>query len=181
MASSTALEAYLRAIDRPAGEAARLARRPVWVTLAALAAGLGQVALALAATRTLLPDAAHGPHLRKLVESLVLIVPGTVVLSTYARLRITPRLVLGACALGALTGGIAALAMVPLCALLVLVARGGPVELICMLLPAVMGLLSIAVVSTRVVRALDPRPVARYLSLLFAAALVAVFAGRHLS
>ncbi len=185
----SAKQAFLDALDRPAREAIRLSARSPWLTAGPFALGLSQLGLALWAARGLAGHAGHGPAidwargvdpLRALLEGLVLVAPGSVILATYARVLVAPRALLAAYGLGVLTAGFVALATLPVCALLAVVAAPDRAAPICVLLPAAVAVLTIASVTARVLRTLDSRSGIRPLSLALGAALVGTFVERLL-
>ncbi|MFP2934214.1 hypothetical protein ACLESO_55660 [Pyxidicoccus sp. 3LG] len=120
----------LRALDRPAREALELARRPLLATVAPALLGLFLVATASTLAGFVSPEGFQlAPRLdgvRAVFESLLVVVPGTLVFASYLRLRVSPRAFLAATSIGLLAAGLMAACVLPLMAFFVLVAHDAP-------------------------------------------------------
>jgi len=176
-------QSLFRAVDRPARETLDLSRRPAWETLAPALLGLFLIARASTAAAAITPHGfSLGPNLealRAIFEALVVVVPGTTVFAAYLRLRLTPRIFLGATALGLLSAGLVATCILPLMAFLVLVSTDAPAVLaLPALLVPTLSLITLTLVPFRVLTALDASRRARWLACAFAFFLFAVFALR---
>lgn len=147
----------LRALDRPALTALDLARRPWIFTLSPALVGLFLVAaacaLAEALARRQLAGAPRLDVLRAALEAMVVVVPGALVLATFLRLRVRPRMLLGSVSTGLLLAGVIAVCMMPLVLFLSLVSSEAPSVMIApaFLVPA----LSLAIVATAPLRMID--------------------------
>ena len=174
-----ALNSLLRSLDRPARTALDLARRPVWATLAPALSGLFLVAastvVAGAFSREGLRWLPQLDALRAVLESLLVVVPGTTVLAIYLRLRISARSLLAGISLGLLSAGVVAACLLPLVAFLSVVAvesrRALPLS---SLVPAI-ALATVGLFSARVMTALDSSSDTRWLARSFICFLGAVF------
>lgn len=173
----------LRALDRPALTAIDLARKPWIFTLSPALVGLFLVATACAIAEMLargqLAGAPRLDVLRAALEALVVVVPGALVLATFLRLRVRPRMLLGSLSAGLLLAGVVAICMTPLVLFLALVSREAPSVMVApaFLLPAI----SMAIVATsplRMIDVVDDSPGAWAFGRGLVAALVLVFVVR---
>lgn len=153
-------QTFLDTLDRPAREALRLERRPLWVTAGIALAGAVLIALGsmlsfeldeLRFGRGILPRV---DLLRALFEALVVVVPSGAILAAYFRVRVTPRAVLAAVAVGLLVAGVVVAATLPLMAYLAVYAQARPLVSPAAALPIV-ALAAVATTTARIVRAID--------------------------
>jgi len=173
-------DSLMRAVDRPAREALRMAQRPLPVTLTPALLGLFGVAVASAVAGLVAPEglrlAPRLDALRAVFESLAVVVPGTLVFSLYLRLRLSVRTFLAASAIGLLAAGLVAVCVLPLMAFLVVVSGDAPrvLELPALLVPG-LALTTVAAVLMRVITTLDGSRAAWWVSRAFVSFLAAVF------
>jgi hypothetical protein len=172
------LHRLFRGIDLPARVSIELSEAPVWTSLALAIAGVGSAGLALAAVSAL--SLARGGPLRldamsAAAEALALVAPGAIVLATFARVAVRPRVLVQALALGLATAGLVACALVPFAAYLTLLDRDAAA--VRHLVPglAAVSLLATASVPLRVLRSLDPGVRANHASLFVPVLLLALF------
>jgi hypothetical protein len=159
------MRSVFRAIDRPAEEAIRLSQKSFLHTLSPAIAGLALVAIACLGAEwpswvDLMSRHASEIHLdgvRIVVGSLAVIAPAFVIMTGYLRLRLTPRAVIAAFAVGSLTAGMAAVSLLPMVVFLLLIAQAVESVTVTMglLMPAV-ALGSIVAITARVLRNVDP-------------------------
>ncbi len=119
----------LRALDRPARAALELSRRSPAFTLAPAILGISLLVACAAIADALMTSREGAPRfdlLRGALESLLLVVPGSVVLGTWLKLRLPPRMLIGAVALGMLTAGVVCVSFVPLMLFLAVVSSEAP-------------------------------------------------------
>jgi len=176
----------LRALDRPAQASVELADRSIMVSLGFFAAGLFGVALATLAADLLAAGAGWGAALqldalRAYVEANAVVIPASLILASYLGVRVRPRALLAAAAIGHLAAAMTALCLVPTVAFLTLIAGGqlprpaAPA----LLLPGLAGM-AVAVFFVRAVEGLDPSPRARQVARGVVLLLGAAFAVRVL-
>jgi hypothetical protein len=173
-------DSLMRAVDRPAREALRMAQRPLPVTLTPALLGLFGVAAASAVAGLVSPEGLGlDPRLdalRAVFEALAVVVPGTLVFSLYLRLRLSARAFLAASAIGLLAAGLVAVCVLPLMAFLVVVSGDAPqvLQLPGLLVPG-LALTTVAAVLMRVMTTLDGSRAAWWVSRAFVFFLAAVF------
>jgi len=169
-----------RAVDRPAREVLELSHRPLMATLAPALLGIFLIAAASAAAGTVFPDRLRlMPRLdvlRAVFEAFLVVVPGTVILATYLRLRLPLRTLLAATAIGLLGAGLVATCLLPLMAFLVLLSREAPgIRVLPALLVPGIALGTVASLVLRVITSLDRSRGALWFARAFAFFLVTVF------
>ncbi len=176
--------ALLRAIDRPAHEAVRLARGP-WMRL--FSPGLLGVALiATACLIVSLPGllgtggdgspAVDIEGLLALVETLLVVTPVMLSTAAYARLQLTPRVVIAALSVCLLVAGVVSMSSLPMVAYLLVNSRdvGFLLVVLSLIVPG-LAFGSVLVILFRVFTTLDPSSRSRWMSRAFVVVSSAVF------
>lgn len=182
MGIEATMNSVWQAVDRPTREALRMADRPLVATLAPAAMGVALVA-ASSILASQVPSS-KGPLLfrpdvlRAVFEALGGVVPATLVFAIYLRMRLRPRVLLAATAIGLLMGGLVTTCTLPLIAFLSLVWREGfTPAFLGALLPG-LALAAAALVPARIFTALDPSRKARWLARAHVALLMTICALR---
>lgn len=170
----------LRALDRPARTALELSRRNVLHTISPAIVGLMLLAACELLARALAPSEAPGlDFLRAALESMAVVVPGAIVLGTWLRLRVPPRMLVAAVALGLLMSGVVCASFVPLVLFLAIVSSEAPdvMTTAVLLVPALCVAVGAATV-LRVVEASDASMRAWFFARAYVVLLLSVFSLR---
>jgi hypothetical protein len=179
--------AFFRLFDRPTREILETARAPFPRTIALAVSGLGMVVLAsviaaLPMTRMEGRKFWEIDILRPWMEALVFVVPSLVTFSAYLRLKLTPRVIFSAMAIGLLFAGVLALSVLPLVGFLMAMAWSvRDLQQLLTLVPAVVAFGTVVAVSTRHLGQLDTSTRAAWVLKLFLFISIALFAERTLT